>query len=54
LLDLLDGEDWWLRLNPLIASADVHLDEGFPKRSPKSQLQTKFTACLSISSFTSK
>jgi hypothetical protein len=28
LLDLLDGEDWWVRLNPLIASADAHLDEG--------------------------
>ena len=25
---LLDGEDWWERLNPLIASADAQLDEG--------------------------
>ena len=28
LLDLVDGEDWWSRLNSLIASADAHLDEG--------------------------
>jgi hypothetical protein len=28
LLDLLDGEDWWVRPNPLIASADALLDEG--------------------------